>query len=925
MGSQHRDRGPSSPDHASGDGGGVLRALALLLTLGALTMLASFPYAPSALAAGHPGHKKRPVTPAHRIATAQRQVRQLRPSLFARGRRHRVLGALSAGQTSLRRNRRCAAITSVDRARSMLLSKKTWRSHHVPGSVKRTIAPSLATAARAVKAKASGCQKVTPPPTKQPPVMPPPTTQPSLTPRQMINMPITNVGGGTPLTGQPVTITNDQGDDEAPDLPDGTFSQLPDRGSPTAPAPDAQFDGPSGHAVRSRALSDQGPINIFQSSNLGVPPLAGGEPKEPTVAMAHNVAWFTGNTADGYSVDGGTTWTLTTPSAVIANPAGLTPCCDQQVIYAPDQNLFIWVTQYWCPSALDSTGTPSIQCSAVPGSNVVRFAFATPDALRAAAANGTMNNVWSYFDVTPQSVGEAAGAWFDYSTLSANDAAINWTVDVYRGKDTAIATRIDLAGVLHNQFQMSGFPVDFHTVAAQEAPGQAVSNTTSYYVAAHDNATTRVWSWSGGAVAVHDVSHATVPTRNDQIIGSDGNDWNARAQGGLLGRALTAAWTGGKLIVGYQAGRDACTASCSSAKPTIVHDYDHTAIMLFRVDTTGWNKAADFTDVWSSALNFAWPALGVSSSGAVGLSMLASADNANPQPVAGYIDPQNFGDKQLADVFAASGPQPGNPPNPPSTAYSGGTGDYYSLQPGQGTGSFLMPIRSIDTTGGATNDDWRMVDYGHGQPPTPSAPSVTFAAPTDGQNFTEGNPVTFVARVSDAVDGTIPDSAVHWTIDGGATFYTGPTLTLSNLDLGTHTIVVYATNSQGITTTATVHVTIVAAAPNAPTAVITSPQNGKNFEATDIDNGGEYVDVPVQAQATDPQNLPLTYTWQVADDSSPSNFSTFASSLNATVRLHATNSGCGTRFWDIRFTASNGSQSASSSIRVGVYTGDCVS
>jgi hypothetical protein len=235
-----------------------------------------------------------------------------------------------------------------------------------------------------------------------------------------------------------------------------------------------------------------------------------------------------------------------------------------------------------------------------------------------------------------------------------------------------------------------------------------------------------------------------------------------------------------------------------------------------------------------------------------------------------------------------------------------------------------MPIRSIDTTGGATNDDWRMVVYGRGQPPTPSAPYVTFAAPTDGQSFTKGNPVTFVAHASDAVDGQIPDAAIHWTIDGGATFFTGPTLTLTDLGIGTHTIVVFATNSQHITRTATVHVKIVAATPNAPTAVITSPQNGKAFEATDVNGSGEYVDVPLQAQASDPQGLPLTYNWELADDSAPSTFSSFSTSLNPTVRLYATSSGCGTRFWDIRFTASNGSQSASSSIRVGVYTGDCV-
>lgn len=402
--------------------------------------------------------------------------------------------------------------------------------------------------------------------------------------------------------------------------------------------------------------------------------------------------------------------------------------------------------------------------------------------------------------------------------------------------------------------------------------------------------------------------------------GSDGNDSNARAGGGLLGQTLSAAQSQNKLVVANMGWRDQCTDKFNTATPTLTHVHDHTSIDISRIDTSTWKS--DDSDIWSNTLNYSWPSLGVARSGSLGISFLASADNANPQPVVGFLDAN-----QYVYAFGAGGTRPGVKLAAPASGYSGGTGDYYSLQPGSTYESFVMPIRSIDTDAlGTTSDNWRFIEYGHGSPPSSSPPSVSIIAPVDGQTFTQGTPITFRANVSDNEDGEIPDYAIQWAADG-ADIGGGRLITYSLLSVGTHHVAVGATDSNGATTVKLITVNIVAAAATAPVAQITQPTAGTSYTATGNDTQGDYVDVLQTGEASDPQGKPLSISWtdtHIEGGVTEAPVAFASNTLTPMVRIHARQTNCGAASHDITLTAGNGSESRSSTIRLTVIAALCV-
>jgi len=846
-------------------------------------------------------------SPAKTIASAQSQLKHLKRS-FARGKASRIQRSLSSSRRSLKRRRYCPAIGSLDSAHNLLLATSTWKKKAVPRTVRRKIAPALDRAERKLVPSGKGCAAKSLSFSK---------------PRS------TRVGGSgfRPNPVPPGDLVNDQGDDEEEEheLEFGKLRAIHKLAQkPSTPAGNPQF-------AHSSAF---GPITVFSSTNLGLAPRSGGEPKEPTVAIGHNVAWYTGNTSVGYSLDAGKTWTTVDPSTIHPDPASNALCCDQQVIYAPAQNIFVWLLQYYCPSSVPPAppgAAATGSCSAVSGNDIIRFAVATPEDIRTQAAAGTVGKAWHIvWDLTPQQLGEKANAWFDYSTLSVNDWYVNWTVDLLEGTNSAVAMRINLAGLAQYSFQSNYIWSNWHTVAAQEPPG----TTESFFAANETLDKIRVYDWLNNSTVpqIHDIYRDRIPTINGAIKGSDGNDWNARAGGGLLAAPMSAAWSHGQLVVANQAFRDQCAANCDPTKtttaPTIRHIYDHPGIWLQIIDTRKYGLFDDFSDIWSPTLNYSWPSLGVAKSGAIGISFLASADNANPVPVIGFLDVHaHDADNQTMQIGDPNaGPQPGVTP-PGSTVFSGGTGDYYSLLPGTEYESFVMPYRSLDPNPiGGFNDDWRFVSFGHGQALAPTPPSVRFRAPVSQTTFAVGDTVTFWADVSDNQDIEIPYNAINWAVNGDATFLRGPVANIPFDSPGNKVVTVFATNGEGLTTTKSITVTIESKSPTAPTVRITQPLDGSGFGATGNDAQGDYADVGFVAQASDPQGTALNVRWDdVATEKGQSeSIPNVSTGLSPTLRLHVHQTNCGQSVHKLTLTVSNGTDTVTRSVQVTIVSQSCV-
>jgi hypothetical protein len=144
------------------------------------------------------------------------------------------------------------------------------------------------------------------------------------------------------------------------------------------------------------------------------------------------------------------------------------------------------------------------------------------------------------------------------------------------------------------------------------------------------------------------------------------------------------------------------------------------------------------------------------------------------------------------------------------------------------------------------------------------APQVTIFNPADGSSFGAGETIVFRGQAIGAPDGTFPDSALSWTIDGNPFGKGGQNLqTISTI--GNHTVELSATSSVGATSAKSilVHVTPPTGKPN---VLITAPANYSSF-GTSLPGGGfDDHSSPIQflGTAKDASGQPVnaTFIWQ---------------------------------------------------------------
>jgi len=86
-------------------------------------------------------------------------------------------------------------------------------------------------------------------------------------------------------------------------------------------------------------------------------------------------------------------------------------------------------------------------------------------------------------------------------------------------------------------------------------------------------------------------------------------------------------------------------------------------------------------------------------------------------------------------------------------------------------------------------------------------PIVAILSPNSGDVFSEGEDVLFNGTANDFEDGNLTGASLVWSSDGSQ-IGTGNSFTLSNLSTGTHTIILNATDSHGVSITESRIITI---------------------------------------------------------------------------------------------------------------------
>jgi len=311
---------------------------------------------------------------------------------------------------------------------------------------------------------------------------------------------------------------------------------------PLGPARQLFIPTPTGTQIR--AIAAGAAVEIPRNTrltNAGVPP----DPNA-AAASADGVVLVTYNAGISVSTDGGQNFTdinLFNPQP--GNPArtsffpqsdgGL--CCDQVVVYLPNQNLFVWLLQY--QPVTNCTAGPPPTCS-ITQPNRVRIAWASPAAI---AAN--MWNAWTYADLTGVSVagvsdglGVATNEWLDYPDLAWSNSFLYVGVDhgfptpglVYTGR--RIVARLSLADIAnpsstvvhYDRAELTGSNGLNKTHFVQNAPGRMV-------VGSLDNSSTLsvfTWNDNAGSIPSSTVIISQIQQgANYTSIAPDGSDWIA--------------------------------------------------------------------------------------------------------------------------------------------------------------------------------------------------------------------------------------------------------------------------------------------------------------------------------------------------------------------------------------------------------------
>ena len=120
-------------------------------------------------------------------------------------------------------------------------------------------------------------------------------------------------------------------------------------------------------------------------------------------------------------------------------------------------------------------------------------------------------------------------------------------------------------------------------------------------------------------------------------------------------------------------------------------------------------------------------------------------------------------------------------------------------------------------------------DQGGFIPGENAPPVVTLASPATGSHFTEADPVPFQGSAIDQEDGVLSGANLSWSSNKDGDFAVGTNPTVTTLSAGGHTVILTASDSEGLSATESISIVIDALPPQPPVVEIAQPESDDVF------------------------------------------------------------------------------------------------
>lgn len=251
-------------------------------------------------------------------------------------------------------------------------------------------------------------------------------------------------------------------------------------------------------------------FTIFNNSALGTTIPSGFKSTvgEPSAANSGNYVFYTGNWYVARSTNGGLTFSYINPYADMPSF-----CCDQDVLYDQNRDIFIWYRQ------------------GVSDANGVNF-------FRLGISNDKGAS-WFFYNVKPTNINRAwTNQWWDYPRLALSNNYLYIASNMFNNADSWTRTVI-LAFPLDALKNHTRFSFGYYasTTNFNFAPVQGAT-TTIYWGTHNTNDNFRVFSWKEGETRLNFYDRAipvwTLASGAYSCPGPDGRNWCARSDSRVL-------------------------------------------------------------------------------------------------------------------------------------------------------------------------------------------------------------------------------------------------------------------------------------------------------------------------------------------------------------------------------------------------------